>query len=484
LQVTKLLDTISRVAGALTPALFSAYRFLPVKAYPLIVKPVSQLGADFVALMRQYQKLKAVGQPIPRTVFITPTSKMRVFVKLLEAFGLLGDAHVVSRQESTPEAIEEARTSTKPILFSSPMFALGLNFESQPERMWTYFSYLKVDTSQVIQTLNRANRGATQCEVRLYCGELDSKPIQIPPVVAVRAKIEGYLIDESSVQGVLDSHFHIDRPTYNSLRLAEKQTSKALGYLIDGDRIQNYRIQRYLVEVLEVGKDDAEVYKSLKGDAKESYLDDIVDQAEHNCDETKAMLLHKLALLSEEDRKLDMSNSDRVIRDLEAEERGIVMVLCDIDDPEDAAKVVPQRIRRLFGELRPYLTAQFSADKTGAWRDASAEKTLGMIPLLESLKAMKVGQLDGNEFAIALRKTLRPSVKALADTEANLLQVWQPKLERLDKISELIRTKASDAQKAQLKAVAFYVFDGVEYWPHAPSAIELKNRLGLACYIG
>ena len=458
LQVQKLLDTVSRACGALSPEMYAGFRFLPSKSNPLILKPVSELGADFVALMRNYQQLKTVGEAIPRTVLIVPTSKMRSFDQILDSFGLLDDALVVSRQESTPAEIEEARTSTKPILISSPMFALGLNFNEQPLRFWTYFSYLPVDTSQINQTLNRANRGAARCEVRLYHGALDSKPFLIPGLLEERTKIAGYLLDECTVQGIIDTHFQIDRPAYNSLRNAEKKTAKATAHLIDSDGFQNYRIDPNWQECLVRHANDAHFYKHFKDEARESYLDDIVEHAALLTGEPDSMLLYNLELLDQEDRLLDQRTDGRVVRDIETEERAVAMLLCDITDPEETAKVRPKRLRRLFGEIRPYLTSQFNSDRTSAWRDAAIEKTEQIVPLLQALQVMRAGKMDGNEFASRMRRPgLRAAIKALADSEANFLQVWQPRLSNMDRWCEEIRTSAGAARRIELKKKQFEI---------------------------
>ncbi|HUW00242.1 MAG TPA: DEAD/DEAH box helicase family protein, partial [Gallionella sp.] len=276
LQITKLVDTVSRACGALTPEVYSSYRFHPIKTNPLFLADVSNFGADFVALLRHYQTLKSTGLPIPRTVIITPSTKMRVYEMLLEEFGLLEDSCVVSRQESLQDQIEVARVSRLPILVSSPLFALGLNFEVEPVIFWTFFSYLKVDQSQIIQTLNRANRNvAVQCEVRLYVGETDNRPVMIPDAVLEQLKIEEYLRDEATVQGVLDAHFQVDRGTYLSLREAEKKTAKSQYSLIENDAFQNYRIQPGWVDTLKPTKEDKELFDDFKRAARESYLDDV-----------------------------------------------------------------------------------------------------------------------------------------------------------------------------------------------------------------
>lgn len=457
LQITKLVDTISRVCGALTPEMFASYRFAPVKSNPLILQQVGQLGEKFVALLRHYATLKAAGERIPRTVMITPTSKMRVFIKLLEHFGLLDQSHVVSRQENTPAAVEEARTSVKPILISSPMFALGLNFEVEPERFWTYFSYLPVDSSAIIQTLNRANRGSIPCEVRLFHGELNEHPIWIPSAVSERLKIQGYLLDETSVQGMLDSHLHVDRPTYNALRKAEKHTAKSMGNLLGGDLVQNYHIDGEWEETLVVDKADAETFKSFKDMARESYLDDIEEQAFLYHDESEPFLLHKLELLYQEEQYLDRVTNGRVARDIETEERAIVMRLCGIEDPRETSLVKPGRLRRLFGELRPYLSGQYNFERTGAWREAAAEKTLNMIPLFKALHLMRAGQMDGHQFAALMRRPgLRASVKALAETENNFLH-WQRKLEKLDELAEEHHNKASKQRRGEINVEQYLI---------------------------
>jgi len=459
LQVSKLLDTVSRACGALTPEVYTGYQFQPVKENPLFLADVSKFGADFVALLRHYQELKKDGKPIPRTVIIVPGTEMRVYELLLENFELLEDSCVVSRPESFQDDIEAARISRLPILISSPVFALGLNFEEEPIRFWTYFSYLQVDESQIIQTLNRANRGAVQCEVRLYYGELDSTPVMLPKAELERLKIEAYLLDESTVQGMLDSHFQIDRVTYISMREAEKKTAKSLYNLIENDGFQNYRIQTEWEDVLTTTKEDFKenrgLFTSFKKAAAASYMSDIAEYGELYKNEPDALLLDYLEKLFL--KKSEYGDSvTQVPRDIENKEYGVCMALCGVS-AGISTSVKPARIRRLFGELRPYLTAQYSHEKTGEWRNAIAEKTLTMISLLEYLKRMSNGQLHSHAFAALMKRPgLRNAVKALADSETNYI-AWLRKLDRLDEISDLIRNSASDKQRAKLKAEQFEV---------------------------
>ena len=455
LQITKLVDTVSRACGVLTPEVYAGYRFHPIKTNPLFLADVSNFGADFVALLRHNQALKVSGKPIPRTVIITPSTKMRVYEMLLEEFGLSEDSCVVSRQESLQDKIEVARVSRLPILISSPLFALGLNFEAEPVIFWTFFSYLKVDESQIIQTLNRANRGGVQCEVRLYVGETDERPVMIPDAVLEQLRIEEYLRDEATVQGVLDAHFHIDRAAYLSLREAEKKTAKSQHNLIENDGFQNYRIQHEWVDTLKATKEDKELFDRFKKLAAASYLDDVTEHANQHSHDPDALLLHYLERLYQ--RKKEFGDTVvQVGREIENEERGIVMELCNVS-ARDSASVKPARIRRLFGELKPYLTAQYHYEKTGEWRNAAAEKTLALIPLLVYLKRMKLGQMTGHSFAAMMKRpSLMGAVKGLADNEVNYI-AWQKKLDRLDTISDQNRNNASNKQKATLKHEQFEI---------------------------
>lgn len=455
LQISKLMDTISRSCGALTTEMFASYQFQPVKSNPLFLADVSCFGADFVALLRQYQALKKDGKPIPRTVIITPTTRMRAFEMLLEAFELHEDSCVVSRQESLQDEIEVARTSKLPILVSSPLFALGLNLEVEPVRFWTYFSYLQVDESQIIQTLNRANRGQVQCEVRLYFGEADDMPVMIPKADLERIKIDEYFRDEASVQGLLDGHFLVDRATYLSMRNAEKSTAKSLSRLIESNGFQNYHIENGWVDTLDADKKCEQVFKAMRKKARDTYLDDVDEQGDSYGSESDSLLLYQLEKLYQM-KKAFGDEAVHVQREIEHRVRGVCMALCDVT-AEESAKVKPGRIRRLFGDLEPFVSSQYSRERSDEWRAVAAEKTLALIPLLEALKKLRDGELNGCSFAARMKRvSLGAAVKALADHERNFIEL-QGKLDRLEEISDLIRNKASENQKVGLRAEQFEI---------------------------
>ncbi len=147
LQIRKISESVEESTGRLTSANFQFHEFAPIHRHTLKWAALSNFGRDLAALMRSDAAAKARGQAIPRTVIIAPTSSMEKFRLLLNRFGLQDDAVVASRSEYTQAEIEAARISDKAWLISSPLFAIGLNFEHAPARLWTSFEHLPVDTS-------------------------------------------------------------------------------------------------------------------------------------------------------------------------------------------------------------------------------------------------------------------------------------------------------------------------------------------------
>lgn len=457
LQVAKLLDTVSRSCGALTPEVYSGYRFQAVKSNPLYLRPVAEFRQAFVALLRHYRELKQAGKTIPRTILIVPTTKMRLFKSMVDEYGLREDSCIVSRQESFQEDIEAARVSRLPILVSSPLFALGLNFDVEPVRFWAYFSYLQVDESQIIQTLNRANRGANPCEVVLFYGELDDKPVQIPVATVARMKIEEYFLAESSVQGVLDAHYQVDRVMYKIFRDAERKTAKSLHSLISKDGFQNYHIERDWQFTFNIDiESDKKEFGIHEGVAKNSYLNEIAQVSVQYIGCADTLLTNELDRIFRKKQTFGL-DVKHLPRDLETQEHGVCMALCNSTDPRNAKLIKPVRIQRLFAELPPYMTAQYSHEKTGEWRLVAAEKTLALIPLLAYLKRLKLRQISGKQFARKMKqKSISDAVMALADNEGSYI-AWKKRLARVNEISDLIRNKASAAQRVVLESERFKI---------------------------
>ena len=456
LQLKKLTETISTATGELSAENFGYYEFNPIKSNPLWWADMKAFGRDFVALLRHYQELKNRGEALPRTIIIAPTSKMRRFEVLLEAYGLSDDTEIVSRNEATQDEIEVARVSDKPILISSPLFALGLNFEHPPARFWTYFQYLNVDTSQIIQTLNRANRTDMACEVRLYSEALNPTPFALPSAGMERIRIEEYFLDESGFQGVLDAHYQVDRATYNALRLCEKVTAKALYQLKNNDAIQNYRILEQWDDPLSATEEDEEAYKAAKASAKISYADDVVQHLPKYMQESWPLLTHYLAKLSEEGRSYNNA-ADKLIKDIQDQEKAVAMCLTQIQDVSIGNKVNARRLRVLFGDAPVFLSAQYKWEISPEWMKVAAEKTGDSAQLISALKALKAGTLNGVSFGKKLRlPTMRRAVLALTCGETDYVQ-WQKTLEKLDALADEHKNKASKARRGEIDKEFFQV---------------------------
>jgi len=456
LQLKQLTETISRATGELTPSNYGYYEFSPVKANPLWWPDLSDFGRDFVAMLRHYQGLKAAGQAIPRTVLIVPTSKMRRFEILLDAFGLCDDAEVVSSNEATQADLERARVSDKPILISSPVFSLGLTFDYAPARFWTSFQYLQVDTSQIVQTLNRANRtngAGLSCEVRLYAGKLDPFPMMIPEAVAERLKIEEYFQNESGFPGLLDSHFQVGRVTYNQLRDSERDTAKSLYQLKSDDAVQNYRRVETWTDPLSATQDDANLYEWARAEAKAAYDQDVLRHVPGYTADPPALLTNQLATLKK--KKRDFNDDNLLTKRIKDHEKAIVMALAKTQAVGVGNSSSPMRLSRLFGDADVFLSAQYHADKNPEWMKAAAEKTASLAVLLPALNALKLGQWNGVTFGKKMRLPgLRSGVLALVDHERDYVY-WSDQVKALDELCAEHRGKAGAKRRK--------VIDGLIY---------------------
>jgi type II secretory pathway predicted ATPase ExeA len=432
LQKKKLAETVMSAVGPLTPQNFRISEFSPVKSYPLLWAAEDDLGGDLVALMRQCSLLKQQGQPIPRTVILAPLSKMEKFRQLLRYFDLLDQAMVVSRKEASQDEIEQARTSNLPLLISSPLFALGLNFEHAPARLWTWFESLDVDTSQVIQTVNRANRTALACEVRLYAGRLDPRPVLVRPEDLVKGEIKRFLEEEADCRGEVDPHYQLDRLTYCELRnLVERQPAKNLHQLKADNSIQNYTIVTNWIDGLPKESNDKDLYKGLNRSANDKYDKDVRHQYVVHKGEPVSIQLDRLKKSQEEKR--DFRNKALVPKLIEDKQLGI---LADIScRPENARRAFPAQVKpvtRLLGVESPFLSAAFAEEKTADGPKVAAQKTRDMVKILDLMKRLKEGVIDGIDFGKKMRlKEARRGVLALANGERDFI-AWSKDLEALD----------------------------------------------------
>jgi hypothetical protein len=456
IQLKKLTETIAIATGELTTQNFGHYQFQPVKRNSLWWADMKDFWPDFVALLRHYKSLKDRDQEIPRTIIIAPTSKMEPFRQLLNRFELGDQAEVVSRPESLEEEIEEARAGTQPILISSPLFALGLNFDVPPRIFWTYFKHIPVDESQIIQTLNRANRTAMLCEVRLYAGNLDATPYRIPDEAMERLRIEEYFREESSMEGLLDSHLLTDRLTYQQLReRGEKCTAKALHRLKVNDAIQNYTIVNNWQEWLQPTSEDKEIADAAIANARDKYNDDILNLMSKFEGEDVVLLLY---LLERNYAAMkDFRNKDRLQKEFTDKQIAVAMAIAGTDDVSVGKSIEAIRLRRLMGDVMVFLSGQFEPERYSRWMDVAAAKTLELTELVLRLRDLKTGLLDGISFGWAMRtKVLRRAVLASANSHDDYIK-WERHLGTLDGHRDEYKNKAGLSKRTKLDEFAFIV---------------------------
>jgi hypothetical protein len=440
-QLKTLTETVSRTMRGLTVENFGIHQFQPVKTNPLWWADQANFWRDFVALLRHYQSLKNAGEEIPRTIIIAPTSKLEPFRILLDWFGLSDQAEVVSRTESDEEDIEEARVSTQPILISSPLFALGLNFNALPKVFWTYFGHLQVDESHIVQTLNRANRDANPCEVRLYAGHLDEEPYRIPNEDKEKRRIEKYFREEATLEGLLDSHFQIDRVTYHQLRKGEKATAKALYRLKTDDAFQNYVVVENWDEWLDVTDDDKDVAREALEEARQQYDEDILTFLDKYEGAPQGWLFDDLDKNYEDSK--EFRNQERLVKEYDDNRIALSMALAKIDDVRVGRKISALRLQRLFGHKMVFLSSQYDPNKWRKWMEVAAEKTWELVPLILNLEKLRNGVIDGIQFGWGMRKkNLKAAILASADGTDDFVK-WEKQVDRLEMLYA-DRAKAGD----------------------------------------
>ncbi|MDQ9168816.1 DEAD/DEAH box helicase [Oxalobacteraceae bacterium R-40] len=458
LQQKKIVETIGSKRGTLSGENFAIYEFQPVKDNPVYLCDSADFGRDLTALLRSFTQ-REEGTAIPRTVVMIPNSKMKLYRQLLAQHGLEDQAYVVSRPEATEEEIEQARTGNLPILISSPLFALGLNFLHAPAYLFAYFDSIDVDETQIVQTLNRANRSGTACEVRLYVGKTDFAPVFITPEMHERlaTQIADYYQEESSLEGLLDIHFMVERQTYCELRKLERDTPKALGRLIEDNAIQNYRIVHGWTEHIEATETDRDEFGAAKKEARLSYQADIKAQAGNYAGEVPALLFQRLDQLYEE-KQPSKYGTRRKEREIQTEEKGVLMALCGAQEPGQIETVRPIRLMRLFAEAPPFISDQFNPENFNGWQLVAAEKSEKIAALLPVLKKLRNREIDGYAFAKHMRNTkaVRGAVGTLVDHDSDFKR-WNDRLAALDELGERKKTKASHQQRIKMEKDEFHI---------------------------
>lgn len=448
-QRTKIVSTVGHALGGLTEAQYCCYEFPSVKRNPLIIRPSDHFDSDFIVLMEELADKAKAGEPLQRVVVLLDTSKMRKYQTILAKYGLTQRAHVVSRPECLPEEIELARVSQLPILIASPLFALGLNFDAEPELLLVKFDYVKADTNQINQTINRANR-PLPCEVRIYGNPNKGAKIQIPNSKKVADEVRALLKVEATIEGLLEEHFHIDPVTYGILRQVEKNSLAALSELVESDGFQNYRV---ITEDSEptINNKKAEVFKAHGKAARQSYLDAISAQASRFTEAELDVIFWKLDQLSVERRENWQKPNPRTDLEISEEESGLLMRLCNLSDPGHVRALKAVKLKRLFGEIGPWRSAQFSRAKNPDWAKVESEKTDKLVVLVKKLSQVQSGALrpKGLEASLTRNTQLRKGFLALADDDIEYVTLNQKFIRHIE-ARKRVRLKGSDAQKSDV----------------------------------
>lgn len=450
-QRAKIVNTVGHALGGLTEEHFCRYEFASVKRNPLIIRPSANFDSDFMVLVVSLSEAAKVGLQLPRVVVLPDTSKMRKYRSILEQYGLTPYAHVVSRPENTPGEVEAARVSTLPILIASPLFALGMNFDVEPEILLAKFDYLSADTNQINQAINRANRGQVQCEVRIYGNPIRGAKIRVLDADKLKVEVQALLKAEATLEGLLEEHFQIDPATYGILRQAEKHSQAALSQMVEEDSFQNYEV---VIEesVPLVHKDKAEVFKGHGKAAREGYLNAIAEQATRFTSAEDYLRFWKLEQLSTERRDNWLSLDQRVGLEISDEESGVLMALCNLNDPKQVRAVKAVKIKRLFGEIGPWISAQYSRETFLHWAKVESEKTDKLVVLVNKLSAVQAGTLSPKNLAANLtrNKQFCDGILALASDDHEYLSLSQ-KFSGLTEARRRVKVKGSDAEKSKVQ---------------------------------
>jgi len=446
IQRNMLSEIVGGILGRrLTETDYCCYEFQSVKQNPLHIRHLKYFQSDVIGLFKGYAKLNRKGQPIPQTVLIMNTSRMELFNQIFSRYGLTEQVEVVSRPESDASEIEAARTTTRPILVASPLFSIGLNFECEPEVLWCRFDRLDADTSQINQTINRANRGEVACSVRIYADYIDEAPFVFPLKQSVKKSLLAMIEDESVLSNPgFDMPMMLDRMTYKQYRKIEKNVYKSLGTLRNDDAFQNYVVEE-LTGAPERNQKKHEEYRGFYEAAKAEYDDRVLEWCESiGPNRPIMMLLDDAQRLAEERRKNFKSESPRTEREIEDEELGITMSICRLVQPAQARKVKAAKLKRLFGVREPWLSDRLNAQNFRGSKKVAAAKLGELIHLIEFIGDLSAMTINGRSLAVKLNqdKKLQMGFLALATGENDYVAMQKSfdKLEKLKAIDRITRS--------------------------------------------
>jgi hypothetical protein len=463
-QTKFLADMIFQALGPVDDDVYRVYEFAPHKSNDLEVWDDKHFDGLVFEALERVQLAKQAGEAPPRIVVIAPTSKLELYRIMLNQLEIADVANVVSKSESDQEDIKRARLSREPILISSPLFALGINFVVPPDELYVAYKRLEVDTNWIQQAVNRANRTNLPCRTVLCVGPSDPTPTRLPSKVQQRYHVELHLENESTLQGLLQTHLHLDRATAMLLRKLEQNSKKAVHQLVDHDGVQNYRVIDRRSESTEV---DEETLKGLRKASRNHYDGLINDYRRPYSTPENGPFLARLATIRQArnawkeariyhndmqfipdngcqiscfsefsqvilfgilfEDAIWLRNSEKVPAsspagaleiDVKSNELALVADFCGLETRSHMEEVSIIKLRRLLGEAFPWVSSQYYG-QIGQY-DAMACKLSEIISLLDTLEEIREGR-STDWFAKCIRgkSSIRAAIRALANNEAD-----------------------------------------------------------------
>lgn len=463
-----LTSVIGQAYSKLAEDNYCCYEFTPFKKNPIVLRRSSEFYQNVYALFSDLKVMKEDNQSLPRVVIVVDSSKMKVYEMLLAKMGLADEAHVVSRPESSQAAIEEARVSQRPILITSPLFGVGINLANEPNVLWACFDRINADTNQIVQTLNRANRGQVACKVAIY-GNVDDKGdelLELPEKSRLKAEVRSRIEEETTIAGLLEEYWHIDRVTYLSLRKLEKNSTRSLTILHKADAIQNFTFVEDENElnadktVREI-KSERDQMGKLKKNARYEYEVQVEAIRDSWKLASQNELLIKLEALSEERERSHLIHAPRVDREIQNDELAIVMLLCNVS-ANQARRVNIVKLRRLFNDLSPWMSCQYNPDFADNWALAMAEKCLHIAYLLNRLNKVRADQLTPQDLVNALtrNRTFASSFWSLSGHDSDYQQIHE-KIDRYKLQRDRARARGSDKHKQKVARHGFELLESL-----------------------
>jgi hypothetical protein len=166
--------------------------------------------------------------------------------------------------------------------------------------------------------------------------------------------------------------------------------------------------------------------------------------------------------LAREKRENWLRDDARVLLKMKNDALGAVMVLCNLPNPQAAVQVKIVKVRRLFGELLPWISSQFDRETHADWARVAAEKTEKLVVLLEKLQELKSGQTT----ALALLRSLTRNRQlvdaflALASKDVEYVTMGRD-FETFKKARGIASKAGSEKARARVQETGFELLQGL-----------------------